>query len=44
MNKIVDATQKQMLRGKVLNLCNELKSTGAGVPLMHMVLKKYNSA
>ena len=40
MNKIIDATQKQILRGQVLSLCNELNTTGAGVTLMHMVFKK----
>lgn len=42
MNKIIDTTQKQMLRGHILTLCNELKATGAGVPLIHMILKKQN--
>jgi len=43
MNTTTNITRKQMLRGKVLILCYELKEVGAGVPLISMVLNKQNT-
>ena len=44
MNKTIEATKKQILRGHILILCNELQTMGAGVPLMHMVLQKQGAS
>lgn len=40
MDKLIDVTQKQLLRGKILKLCDELQSTGAGVTLMLSIFRQ----
>ena len=44
MKKLIHTTQKQMLRGSILRICNELPATGAGTPLMLSILKQKGSA
>ena len=42
MNKEIDATRKQMLRGHGLTVCAELNDTGANVKFMHKLFHKHD--
>ena len=42
MDKKIDTTRKQRLRGQILALCKELQHFGAGIALLHKIVSKDN--